>query len=231
MAKTLFPYIDDKIFLKEISVVFEKIDNSLREINDDLYDNVIDPFSAVFDASGQNISLLEWIEQEKHRQLQKTLQNEIGYFHQRILGHIGDWIDPGEGGIYDSENEKEKIFAQIKNKYNTFNADSASNTYNTMAGLLDTTKKGYTGYIVIIIPKTPIRFNKKFAPSKKIKREDLLTVDGSTYYEMVTGDKDALLKLFLALPLAIIKVRKMKLKNFKVENENFLDLFYRAYGK
>jgi len=230
MSKTFFPYIEDKIFLKEVSSVFEIIDNSLKKIDGDFYDNVIDPFSALFDASGQNIPLNKWVEQEKHRQLQKTLQNGIGYFHQRILGHIGDWKDPGAGGIYDSENEKLKIFAQIKNKYNTFNSGSASDTYNTMCNLLNTTKKGYKGYVVIIIPKTPNRFNKVFAPGGKTKRSDLLTVDGSTYYEMVTGDKKALLKLFLALPIAIAEVRKIKLKDFKTESTDFLDLFHRAYG-
>ncbi len=228
MSKTLLPYIEDEDLMNEINFVFEKIDNSLKEIDGDLYDNVIDPFSALFDSSGQNISLTEWLEQEKHRQLQKTLQNEIGYFHQRVLGHVKGWNDPGAGGIYDSENKKRKIFAQIKNKYNTFNADSGSNTYNVMTNLLDSTKKGYKGYVVIIIPTYPRRFIKKFAPGRKPAREDLLTIDGATYYEMVTGDKDALLKLFMALPKAIEKIRKIK--NFSSKSKDFIDLFYKAYG-
>lgn len=226
MAKTIFPYVEDEIFLKEVSAVFQKMDASREKIDNDFYDNVVDPFSALFDSAGRDIIFEEWKQEEEGRQLQKTLQNEIGYFHQRILGSIGDWIDPGLNAGYDSENKKHKIFAEIKNKWNTFNSNSEAETYDKMSGLLDGDKKGYTGYVVFIIPKTPVRFKKKFIPSKRSERENLFLVDGATYYELVTGDKDALIKLFHALPIAIHKLRKVK-----PDTKKFIDLFYKAYGK
>lgn len=224
MSKTFFPYVEDEVFLSEVKSVFDKIESSLDKIETDLHDNVIDPFSAIFDSVGNNISFDEWVGREKSRQLQKTLQNAIGYFHQKILGSVDGWRDPGNAGGFDSENDQLKVIAEIKNKWNTMNSSSEAETYDKMSDFLDE-RKGYTGYVVIIIPRTPARFNKPFKPSKRDGREDLLTVDGATYYQRVTGDKDALLKLFNGLTEAIKVVRK---DNFNFER--YIDLFHQAYG-
>lgn len=47
-------------------------------------DNIVDPFSALFDSAISGISLSEWCEREKARQMQKTLQNAIGSFHHSV---------------------------------------------------------------------------------------------------------------------------------------------------
>lgn len=235
MAKTIYPYIEDEILLKEVEKVFNTMKKKLSEIEKGFHGNVVDPFSAYFDATYQDINHTEWIEQEKSRQLQKSLQNTIGYFHQRLLGAVSDWNDPGAGAGHDSENKRKKIFAEIKNKHNTLNGASGKETYDKMTAFLDGSKKGYMGYVVQIIPKKPKRFSKHFAPSSKkgktAKRDDLLCVDGATYYEIVTGDKQGLKKLFQALPIAIARIRKSKMgkEELKRENKLFSDLFERAF--
>jgi hypothetical protein len=84
-----------------------------------IHRNVIDPFSALFDALRQDISVEQWLTQETMRQSQKTLQNAIGDFHQKILGSVVGWDDLGTGHIFDLKNDSEKIIAEIKNKHNT----------------------------------------------------------------------------------------------------------------
>ena len=59
------------------------LQTSIKTKEKTLYSNIIDPFSAIFDASFNKISLTEWINTEKVRQIQKTFQNEIGIFDQR----------------------------------------------------------------------------------------------------------------------------------------------------
>lgn len=231
MAKTIYPYVEDDILLEEVSKVFHVMENELLEIDEGLYDNVIDPFSAFFDSAYQNISHDDWIKQEKSRQLQKTLQNTIGYFHQHILGAVSGWSDPGAGAGYDSENKRRKIFAEIKNKYNTFNDNSAKKTYENMVTLIEGSKKGYRGYVVLIIPKKTERFIKPFVQTGNPARKDLMCVDGATYYEIVTGDKNGLRKLFEALPVAIAKIKGSSKEKLKTESDMFLGLFARAYGE
>ena len=85
MTKTIFPYVEDEVFKKEVAAVLTKIQKSLAKIDKTVHKNVLDPFSAIFDASGRNLTMEEWLKEEKSRQLQKTLQNAIGYFPVGVI--------------------------------------------------------------------------------------------------------------------------------------------------
>lgn len=234
MAKTFWNFVDDETLLTEIKNVLKQFEQEMEAV--DIHRNVIDPFSALFDMAKQGIDFEEWLEQEKSRQSQKTLQNLVGYFHQHILGAVGDWSDPGSGGSIDLINEKLKIIVEIKNKHNTLNSSSATQTYNKMVGHLDNSKKGYQGYVVLLIPKRPQRYRKHFAPNDDgvpvQRRDDLMEIDGASLYEIVTGDKDALRKLYTCLPEAI-EAALPGLK-FSIDEElrsEFKQLFVRAFGQ
>ena len=232
MPRKIYPYVDDAILIKEVSSVIESINEAVRNIDESLYKNVIDPFSALFDASSQNITFEEWIDQEKRRQLQKTFQNTIGYFHEHLIGNMDGWENPLGGG-YDLENQSKRIIAEVKNKHNTMNSGSAEAVYTKMVSFLDNTKSGYTGYVVTIIPKKPKRFIKPFNPSvRKVKlpeRPDLKLIDGASFYELATGDTDALKKLYQVLPIAIIKALKKSESEYKPELAEFEELFLTAF--
>ena len=60
--------------------------------------NKIDPFSALFEMAGFNLSYKDWQRAEQSRQAQKTLINEVGLFHQHILGGVAGWQNLGTGG-------------------------------------------------------------------------------------------------------------------------------------
>ena len=83
----------------------------------DLYRNTLDCFSAVIDALIQDITLDQWIIQEKDRQIQKTKQNAIGLLHEAIMCSIKGVTKINE--LIDIESTKLKIIAEIKNKHNT----------------------------------------------------------------------------------------------------------------
>jgi len=233
-TKRIYPYVEDSILIEEVRKVFNSVNSELHKVDEIFHDNVIDPFSAIFDCSTQNISYCDWVEQEKHRQIQKTLQNAVGYFHQNILGSVKGWSNPGHGGGYDIENSDRKIIAEIKNKHNTMNSNSATAVYNKLVGFLQKTKKGYTAYLVIIVPKSPIKFTKPFGSLVKDTntpvRKDLLTIDGSSFYEMVTGDKNALRLLYEALPKVIEIVTGKQSKKLTTDSKLFLELFNKAFG-
>jgi len=231
MSTRIWPYVEDKFLYKEIELVLSRFGKEMDEAN--LHKNVVDPFSAIFDMAKQGISYSEWLEQEKSRQTQKTLQNLVGYFHQHLLGKVRDWDDMGAGGSFDLINNKKKIIVEIKNKHNTLNSNSATQTYNKMTAHLNGSYKGYQGYVVLLIPKSQKRYDKYFAPNddqKPVnKRGDLKEIDGSTLYEIVTGDKDALKKLYACLPRAISIA--MPGVNFSKEDEKKLkSLFDKAFG-
>lgn len=230
---SLWPYVDDQVLVSEIKLVLDKFQSEVETI--DIYSNVLDPFSAIFDIAKQKITFEEWISQERLRQSQKTLQNLVGYFHQHILGHVDGWSDSGQGGSYDLISEDKRIIVELKNKHNTMNSSSSSQTYRKMAGHLDGDKKGYQGYVVMIVPKHPVRSSSHFSPNDSGKpvrrRDDLLYVDGATIYEIVTGDELALKKLFNCLPKAIdMAFPAMNLGADAALKTKLTELFTLAFG-
>lgn len=231
----LWPYVENDDLIKEVRSVIRQIEEETESI--DIHRNVLDPFSALFDMTKQNVGFDNWIEQEKSRQAQKTLQNAVGYFHQKLLGYVDGWHDPGEGGSFDLLSDEYEIVAEIKNKHNTTNSTSESGTYRKLAHHLDNDKKGYTGYFVNIIPSSAHRMNKPFAPSesgyKHEERGDLRKVDGATFYEIVTGDPDALRKLYECLPEAISHALSFTGDRITSDEDRrkLEELFEKAYGK
>lgn len=197
--------------------------------------NVIDPFSAIFEMSGFNMTYSEWIKTEEARQAQKTLQNFIGNFHQDILGGCSGWLNMHVGEIIDLHNPKKQIIAEVKNKYNTVSGGKLSDLYYSLeSAVMDKTSiyRGFTSYHVSIIPFRAIRYDIEFRPSDKQKGQKcsanklIRTMDGASFYELVTGDKNSLKDLFSAIPDVIAEITQAD----KLDRKSLKSLFEKAYG-
>lgn len=230
----ILSYISDDDLVRHTSKLVDAAKRAEKAVDINPYKNVIDPFSALIDAARQNISLEEWLNQEKARQIQKSFQNAIGEFHQQILGSIDGWNNPGIGGSYDVINEEMKIIAEVKNKYNTMNSSSALNAYDKMASWLDYGKSGYRAFIVEIVPEKPHPYSIAFTPSeRKVRRqtrENLRKIDGRSFYALATGIPNAIDLLYQALPDVLdelLGTAEEKLTN----NKAFEELFSRVYTK
>lgn len=193
--------------------------------------NVIDPFSAVFDAALAGISIEEWMKLEKARQAQKSLQNALGAFHQKLLGSIDGWTDTQAGGSVDLRSDSRSIIAEVKNKYNTMNSASAEATFRKLATHLRYTDKGYTAYLVQIIPKTAERYDRPWTHSVKIDplRDYIRVIDGGSFYDLVTGETNALAQVYDALPGVLATVLGRSEGDSAADPASAL-LFQRVYG-
>ncbi len=184
--------------------VIESINKSTIDANKTLHKNIIDPFSAIFEASFHKISLTQWIEMEKARQIQKSFQNEIGNFHQKVLGKINGWSNLETGKVLDIINHKLKIVAEIKNKFNTTKGNHKTMIYDDIEHEITKNYPSYTGYYVSIIDKK--QFNQPFTPSdnktkmKRPKNEKIRNADGATFYQIATGQENAIADLYHILP-------------------------------
>lgn len=227
----LLPYISDDDLVKYTREVLNKAGMAEVEASNKLYSNVIDPFSAVFDSMRHNFTLDEWLVQEKSRQIQKTLQNAVGEFHQNILGSVEGWQNSGRGGSYDIINNNKKIIAEIKNKHNTMNSSSAEAVYSKLTNHLRFGEKGYIAYVVFIIPKNPKPLNTRWSPNKITMslREDIRRIDGASFYELATGYNNALKMLYEALPKAVSMVINGSPDKIK-SSRLYEDLISRAYS-
>lgn len=227
-------FISDKDLCSAVSNVVKIIETAEHNAQIKLHKNVIDPFSALFHGVTHSISYKEWIEQEKARQTQKTMQNAIGIFHQEILGSVYGWKDLGTGGGLDVENSEMKIIAEVKNKFNTTKGNHKIEIYDAIKAKLKMFKyNNFIGYFVEVIPQGKKKYDKPFTPpdnkTKKRRpiRNKIRVVDGVSFYAMATGRKNALQELFEVLPHVIIDKHKYKLS--KKEAKEYFELFKMAF--
>lgn len=238
----LLEFIDDENLFNEVETLLrkakEKRDSAERTFNS----NVIDPFGALFEAPGF-LSHEEWRNSELARQRQKTIQNHVGSFHQKILGHVDGWQDMGIGGIVDLLNEERKIIAEVKNKYSTVTGGDLADKYKGLDELVSPKHskfKGYCAYFVNIIPRRPVRFDTPFTPSNKgsgslcPSNPNIRIIDGASFYQLVTNRPNALKELHTVLPQAIEYVSNTRLgqEGFAIPDKvSFIEYFSLAYGQ
>lgn len=232
--KQLLSFIKNEDLYKHVETVINVAKSASAEAESNLYKNVIDPFSALFDASCQGLYLDQWIRQEKSRQTQKTLQNAIGDFHQNILGSMGGCLNLQAGAITDFCNKDKKIIAEIKNKYNTTKGNHKVAIYDDFKKLLRGDYAGYTAYYVEVIAQGHKIYDKAFAPSdnrtkaRRTENKNIRIIDGRSFYALVSGEKDALEKLYLVLPKVIGDILGDNAHIEEIASE-FKELFYKAY--
>lgn len=199
--------------------------------------NTIDVFSATIESTIKGISMEEWLKQERQRQVQKTLQNQIGELHQKILGTLPGVENLGTGQIVDLKIDDRKAVAEIKNKHNTTKGNHKKNVYDDIAACLPQDKEG-VGYYVEILPKNGKAYNQPFTPSdnvsktKRASNEKIRQIDGNTFYGLLADDPNALREVYEMLPGLTAEILKEEFNEDRNPSEHLaIDEFERIYGK
>ena len=172
---------------------------NLKEFNK----NIIDPIKLTFDSKIYGQTMEQTIESECIRQIDKTNNNCIGYFHQNLFKYAGNgWEVPANGdkGGFDVLNDERHIYVEMKNKHNTMNSASSQKTYIKMQGKILEDDKATCMLVEIIAKRSQdikwsIRVDGNSRSHKQIRR---VSID--KFYETVFGQKDAFFKLCKALP-------------------------------
>lgn len=170
-----------------------------------LRQNTLDVFSATLESILKGISFDEWIEQEKKRQIQKTLQNKVGDLHQKILGTLSGVQNLGVGDVVDIISQEKSLIAEIKNKHNTTKGNHKIAVYDDLKLVLSSKPEITTAYYVEILPKNGKKYNKPFTPSdnktsqQRPANEFIRQIDGQSFYELLTGNPNALRELYILL--------------------------------
>lgn len=167
----------------------------------DFHKNIIDPIKLTFDARIYKQTWDEVIESEIIRQLDKSNNNHIGYFHQDIFKYIDGWLVPVKG--FDIINSSEKIYVEMKNKHNTMNSSSSQKTYMRMQDqLIDDAQS--VCMLVEVIAKRSQNIPWKISLNGNNKsRDSIRRVSIDQFYKLATGRDDAFYRLCQVLPQVI----------------------------
>lgn len=179
-----------------------------RSINlKDFNKNIIDPIKLTFDAKIYGQSLEETIKSECIRQIDKSNNNCIGYFHQYLFKYAGNgWIVPenGQQGGFDVLNNEQHIYVEMKNKHNTMNSSSGSDTYIKMQNKILRDDQATCMLVEVIAKKSQdivweVTVNNN-GRKERFSHERIRRVSIDKFYEKVFNDKNAFFKLCKTLP-------------------------------
>lgn len=202
MANTYLNYISDEHFLKCIANLHSSYLRAKNNVSKkDFYKNKVDTIKLTFDTKFNEIDEEALIESEILRQIDKSINNSIGTFHEQILGGINGF-EVGKLSGFDIKASDDTLFADIKNKHNTMNSSAAEALFQKLAKYADTYKKSTCYWVQILATDS---FDSKWAGiinGKEYSHSRVNKISGDRFYALLSGEDDALAKLYLALPKA-----------------------------
>lgn len=177
------------------------------------YTNKVDTIKLTFDAKFNDINEDDLIQSEILRQIDKSINNSIGTFHEQVLGGINGF-EVGNLSGFDIKAKDDTLFADIKNKHNTMNSSSAEALFQKLARYADDYKKAKCYWVQILAKGSFNDYWKGDINGKEYSHSRVFKISGDQFYALLSGQNDALFQLYKALPTAIDDYLK------SIENDN-----------
>ncbi len=203
MANKYVDFISDEHFLKCICNLYNSYVKAKKGISKKkFYSNKIDIFKLTFDAKFNNLTEEAIIENEIMRQIDKSINNSIGTFHEQVLGGIKGY-EIGNLSGFDIKSVDNTLFADIKNKHNTMNSSAAESLFQKLARYADTYKKAKCYWVQILAKGSFCDSWVGDINGKEYSHSRVFKISGDKFYALLTGQDDAFFKLYKVLPATI----------------------------
>lgn len=213
-------FISEKDFTNHVTATIEKYGEKLKSFDLKRFNkNVIDPIKLIFDKTVYQFSWEEIVRNEIFRQRDKSNNNDIGYFHQKIFSYIDNCHVPDngtEGGwdvIYENPDGialpdgsvVHTVYVEMKNKHNTMNSASAGKTFIKMQSQLLTDDDCACFLVEAIAQRSQNIKWETTVDKKKVGHKLIRRVSIDQFYSLVTGQEDAFYQMCMFLPSVIQK--------------------------
>lgn len=221
-------FISEEDFVKHVRATIEKYGEKLESYDLERFNkNIIDPIKLIFDKIVYQTSWEKMVGNEIFRQRDKSNNNDIGYFHQRIFQYIDKCRVPEngkEGGwdvIYQNEDgislpdgdTVHTVYVEMKNKHNTMNSASAGKTYIKMQNQLLNDDDCACFLVEAIAQKSQNIKWETTVDGRRVSHRRIRRVSLDQFYAITTGEKEAFYHMCMVLPDVIEKVVKQEGKN------------------
>ena len=221
-------FISEDEFSDHVCTTIQKYGDKLKPFDIIRFNkNIVDPVKLIFDKTVYRSTWEETISNEIFRQRDKSNNNDIGYFHQRIFQYIENCHVPpnGEEGGWDVIYKNPEgihlpdgsvvhtVYAEMKNKHNTMNSSAAGKTFIKMQNQL-LKDDDCACFLVEVIAKRSQ--NIKWEASidgQKMGHKLIRRVSIDQFYSLVTGQPDAFYQICMALPEMIQRVVENEANN------------------
>lgn len=230
-------FISEKDFTNHVKDTIDKYGEKLESFDIVRFNkNIVDPIKMIFDKTVYQTSWDEIVGNEIFRQRDKSNNNDIGYFHQRIFQYINNCHVPDNGteggwdvifqvpeGITLPEGDiVHTVYVEMKNKHNTMNSAAAGKTYIKMQSqLLD--DDDCACFLVEAIAKKSQNIKwSTTVDGKSVSHKKIRRVSLDQFYTLVTGQEDAFYKMCMVLPKVIEKVVNEGGEDVKVPHDSVM---------
>lgn len=211
-------FISEEDFRNHVRATIEKYGEKLESFDLKRFNkNLVDPIKLIFDKTVYQSSWEEIVSNEIFRQRDKSNNNDIGYFHQRMFQYIKNCRVPDNGKdggwdvIYEDENgidipdagKVHTVYVEMKNKHNTMNSASAGKTFIKMQNQL-LKDDDCACFLVEAIAQHSQNIKWETTVDKqKMGHKLIRRVSIDQFYALVTGQEDAFYQMCMALPTVI----------------------------
>lgn len=219
MANKYVNFVSDEHLLKCVENLHKSYLKAKNNISKkSFYTNKVDTIKLTFDAKFNGIDEENLIQSEILRQIDKSINNSIGTFHEQVLGGIKGF-EVGNLSGFDIKAEDNTLFADIKNKHNTMNSSSAEALFQKLARYADDYKKAKCYWVQILAKGSFNELWKGDINSKEYSHSRVFKISGDQFYALLSGEENALFQLYKSLPIAIDDYLK-SIENNNSEKEN-----------
>jgi len=223
MKNKYVDFISDKHLLTCIAGLHKSYLKAKQNITkSSFYINKVDTIKLTFDTKFNNIDEESLIKAEILRQIDKSINNSIGTFHEQILGGI-DGFEVGNLSGFDIKATNETLFADIKNKHNTMNSSSAEALFQKLARNADNYKKAKCYWVQILAKNSFNELWKGEINGKEYSHSRVFKISGDQFYSLLSRQDDALFQLYKILPIAINDYLNSNEKDKSTKSNSALD--------
>lgn len=214
-------FITETDFENHVKATIKKYGDKLESFDLNRFNkNIIDPIKLIFDKTVYRSSWDEIVSNEIFRQRDKSNNNDIGYFHQRIFQYIEKCEVPpnGESGGWDvifrdpngieipDAGRVSTVYVEMKNKHNTMNSASAGKTFIKMQNQLLNDDDCACFLVEAIAQRSQNIKWETTVDKKKVGHKLIRRVSMDQFYALVTGEEDAFYQMCMTLPDVIERV-------------------------
>lgn len=200
-------FISDENFERCVSNLYDSYVAAHQAIDESkIYNNVLDVIKLTFDKHFKNVTDEDLLKSEVARQIDKSITNAIGTFHEEMLGSIEGYIRGNLEGWDIKSETNNSLFADIKNKHNTMNSSSTESLYQKLQRYAEANPEAKCYWVQIISTKSFDEQWKASFSGRRYNHPRVRRISGDKFYELLSGVDNALYEIYKALPTVISSV-------------------------
>jgi Eco47II restriction endonuclease len=203
MKNKYVDFISDEHFLNCVANLHKAYIKAKNSVTKKKFNkNKVDVLKLSFDSKFNDIDEESLIQAEILRQIDKSINNSIGTFHEQIMGGIKGF-EIGKFSGFDIKAKDDTLFAELKNKHNTMGSSSQEAVFQKLARYADDNKRAKCYWVQILAKRSFCQLWSGIINGKEYSHSRVYKISGDQFYALLSGKQDALFQLYKSLPIAI----------------------------